>query len=129
MMALNSPCPHCSARASPPPPLAPSPPPLHFPPSLQISQFDEPIASNGRISFNLPVEIGGGQREVGIIRAHLEEDAGKLLHDGGSQLSGSSGSQVGELLTCKSAICENRCLLDCLVCWMSVSHAPDTIVF
>uniref|UniRef100_A0A7C8YKZ0 Glutamyl-tRNA(Gln) amidotransferase subunit B, chloroplastic/mitochondrial n=3 Tax=Opuntia streptacantha TaxID=393608 RepID=A0A7C8YKZ0_OPUST len=56
-----------------------------LPKGYQISQFDIPIASNGYIDLDLPVELGGGHRRFGITRVHMEEDAGKLLHsEGGS---------------------------------------------
>src|SRR5438132_149108 len=40
-----------------------------------------------RIVIGLEVETAGGPKRIGIIRAHLEEDAGKMLHDetGGGQ--------------------------------------------
>lgn len=48
-----------------------------MPKAYQISQYDQPLCANGK------VEIPGenGPIRVGIIRAHLEEDAGKLLHE------------------------------------------------
>ena len=49
-----------------------------LPKGYQISQFELPIVGKGRISIS-PAE--GVHREVGITRAHLEEDAGKSLHD------------------------------------------------
>ncbi len=50
-----------------------------LPKNYQISQYDLPLARDGW------VEIGGGRR-IGIIRVHLEEDAGKLIHeDGGAR--------------------------------------------
>ncbi|XP_057539411.1 glutamyl-tRNA(Gln) amidotransferase subunit B, chloroplastic/mitochondrial [Amaranthus tricolor] len=56
-----------------------------LPKGYQISQFDVPIASNGYIELDLPLEFGGGHRRFGITRVHMEEDAGKLLHtEGGS---------------------------------------------
>lgn len=56
-----------------------------LPKGYQISQFDIPIATNGHIDLDLPVELGGGHRRFGITRVHMEEDAGKLLHsEGGS---------------------------------------------
>ncbi|CAO2832002.1 unnamed protein product [Amaranthus hypochondriacus] len=56
-----------------------------LPKGYQISQFDVPIASNGYIDLDLPLEFGGGHRRFGITRVHMEEDAGKLLHtEGGS---------------------------------------------
>ena len=49
--------------------------------NYQISQYDEPIAFDGRVE----VELADGRRvEVEIERAHMEEDAGKLTHIGGS---------------------------------------------
>lgn len=48
-----------------------------LPKNYQISQYDMPIAYNGRIT----IVSGGNTRDIGITRAHMEEDAGKLLHD------------------------------------------------
>jgi aspartyl-tRNA(Asn)/glutamyl-tRNA(Gln) amidotransferase subunit B len=49
-----------------------------LPKGYQISQYDQPLATDGRLEF----PSGGELRRVGIIRVHLEEDAGKSLHDG-----------------------------------------------
>src|SRR3982750_4877395 len=49
-----------------------------LPKGYQISQYDKPLATDGEIVF--PVE--GRRVRVGIIRVHMEEDAGKSLHDG-----------------------------------------------
>lgn len=49
-----------------------------LPKNYQISQFDTPLAYNGKITISLE---GGGSKKIGITRAHMEEDAGKLLHD------------------------------------------------
>ncbi len=57
-----------------------------LPKGYQISQYDEPICVNGYIDIN-------GKR-IGITRAHLEEDAGKLVHAGSDGLAGSSYSLV-----------------------------------
>lgn len=65
-----------------------------LPKGYQISQFDIPIAKKGTIDVDLPVEYGGGHRQFGITRVHMEEDAGKLVHAGGDRLSGSPYSQV-----------------------------------
>ncbi|HEV7948441.1 MAG TPA: Asp-tRNA(Asn)/Glu-tRNA(Gln) amidotransferase subunit GatB [Glaciihabitans sp.] len=51
------------------------------PKNYQISQFDEPIAFDG----NVEVELADGRTfQIPIERAHMEEDAGKLTHVGGS---------------------------------------------
>ena len=52
-----------------------------LPKNYQISQYDLPLSSNGYIE--IPLESGGTKR-IGIIRAHLEEDAGKNLHAAGN---------------------------------------------
>jgi aspartyl-tRNA(Asn)/glutamyl-tRNA(Gln) amidotransferase subunit B len=49
-----------------------------LPPGYQISQYTQPIVGNGTVTLDLP---GGGTRSVGITRLHLEQDAGKSLHD------------------------------------------------
>ena len=48
-----------------------------LPKGYQISQYALPLAEDG----HLDVELKGGKKKIGIIRIHLEEDAGKLLHD------------------------------------------------
>ena len=48
------------------------------PKGYQISQFDKPIAEGGF----LEVASDGGTKRIGITRLHMEEDAGKSLHDG-----------------------------------------------
>ncbi len=49
-----------------------------MPKNYQISQYEEPLAEHG----HLAIESAGVTREIGIQRVHLEEDAGKLLHEG-----------------------------------------------
>ena len=49
-----------------------------LPAGYQISQFKEPIVGEGVISIDL---ADGSSREIGIERLHLEQDAGKSLHD------------------------------------------------
>ncbi|XP_076959791.1 glutamyl-tRNA(Gln) amidotransferase subunit B, chloroplastic/mitochondrial-like [Bidens hawaiensis] len=58
-----------------------------LPKGYQISQFDIPIATDGSIDVDLPLEFGGGHRRFGITRVHMEEDAGKLLHTGSGNYS------------------------------------------
>ena len=66
-----------------------------LPKNYQISQFDEPIAEEGWIEVEV-VEKGKETylKKIGIERLHMEEDAGKLVHAGSDQLSGSSHSLV-----------------------------------
>ncbi len=49
-----------------------------LPKGYQISQYDEPLSENGWIE----IEVNGAKKRVGITRVHLEEDAGKSLHEG-----------------------------------------------
>ncbi len=49
-----------------------------LPKGYQISQFDEPLSENGWID----IEVNGARKRIGITRVHLEEDAGKSLHEG-----------------------------------------------
>ncbi|EED33900.1 aspartyl/glutamyl-tRNA(Asn/Gln) amidotransferase subunit B [gamma proteobacterium NOR5-3] len=63
-----------------------------LPKGYQISQFAEPIVGGGRFAFNLP---DGTQSEVGITRAHLEEDAGKSLHEDFHGMTGIDLNRAG----------------------------------
>ncbi|NLJ71606.1 MAG: Asp-tRNA(Asn)/Glu-tRNA(Gln) amidotransferase subunit GatB [Syntrophomonadaceae bacterium] len=49
-----------------------------LPTAYQITQFDYPICLEG----HLDIELDGKKKRIGITRAHLEEDAGKLIHQG-----------------------------------------------
>jgi aspartyl-tRNA(Asn)/glutamyl-tRNA(Gln) amidotransferase subunit B len=49
-----------------------------LPAGYQISQYLQPVVGHGRISLDMP---DGTVREIGITRLHLEQDAGKSLHD------------------------------------------------
>ena len=49
-----------------------------LPPGYQISQYEQPIVGEGEIVIDLP---DGESKSVGIERLHLEQDAGKSLHD------------------------------------------------
>jgi aspartyl-tRNA(Asn)/glutamyl-tRNA(Gln) amidotransferase subunit B len=48
-----------------------------LPKGYQISQYEEPVCQNGMID----IEVDGQTRSIGITRIHLEEDAGKSVHD------------------------------------------------
>ncbi|MGB8335526.1 MAG: Asp-tRNA(Asn)/Glu-tRNA(Gln) amidotransferase subunit GatB, partial [Desulfobacterales bacterium] len=48
-----------------------------LPKGYQISQYELPIASNGWTE----IQISGDRKRIGINRIHMEEDAGKLIHD------------------------------------------------
>ena len=49
-----------------------------MPKGYQISQYDKPLAEHGFVE----IDINGGKKKIGITRLHLEEDAGKSLHEG-----------------------------------------------
>src|SRR6202790_5329233 len=49
-----------------------------LPAGYQISQYQQPVVGNGRVVLDMP---DGTTREIGITRLHLEQDAGKSLHD------------------------------------------------
>ena len=59
-----------------------------LPKAYQISQFDLPIAEDG----NIEIETEQGIFNIGVTRVHLEEDAGKLIHEG--SIDKSEGSLV-----------------------------------
>lgn len=48
-----------------------------LPKGYQISQYELPIAENGHVD----IDINGATKRIGVTRIHMEEDAGKLVHD------------------------------------------------
>jgi aspartyl-tRNA(Asn)/glutamyl-tRNA(Gln) amidotransferase subunit B len=57
-----------------------------MPKNFQISQYEEPLAEDGW----LDIDVDGGTRRIGIQRLHLEEDVGKLVHEGTLETAPSS---------------------------------------
>ncbi|OGT21781.1 MAG: aspartyl/glutamyl-tRNA amidotransferase subunit B [Gammaproteobacteria bacterium RBG_16_57_12] len=63
-----------------------------LPKGYQISQYELPIVEHGKIDIELP---DGATKTIGITRAHLEEDAGKSLHEDFHGLSGIDLNRAG----------------------------------
>jgi aspartyl-tRNA(Asn)/glutamyl-tRNA(Gln) amidotransferase subunit B len=63
-----------------------------LPKGYQISQYEQPIVSKGSLSVVLD---DGSVKTVGVTRAHLEEDAGKSLHEGLANASGIDLNRAG----------------------------------
>ncbi|MYB35460.1 MAG: Asp-tRNA(Asn)/Glu-tRNA(Gln) amidotransferase subunit GatB [Gammaproteobacteria bacterium] len=62
-----------------------------LPKGYQISQYKHPIVSGG----NLTIETGSGDKVIGITRAHLEEDAGKSVHENFHGMTGVDLNRAG----------------------------------
>src|SRR5713101_8487491 len=58
-----------------------------LPKGYQISQYDKPLSEHGFIE----IKTAGGTKKIGITRLHLEEDAGKSLHEGFANSSETTG--------------------------------------
>src|SRR5215472_11739574 len=71
-----------------------------LPKGYQISQYDKPIAEHGWIEVPTP---SGTNKKIGITRLHMEEDAGKSLHDG---FSDSATRTYLDLNRCGTPLCE-----------------------
>lgn len=61
-----------------------------LPKNYQISQFERPLATGGQIE----IRTDGGTRKINLVRLHMEEDAGKLVHQGAAAIAGSNESFV-----------------------------------
>jgi aspartyl-tRNA(Asn)/glutamyl-tRNA(Gln) amidotransferase subunit B len=66
-----------------------------LPKGYQISQFEEPFSTKG----HLDIDVDGQTKRVGITRAHMEEDAGKILH-------GVGGDSIVDLNRAGVPLCE-----------------------
>ena len=62
-----------------------------LPKGYQISQYDLPVVGNGRTT----ISVDGEEKVIGITRAHLEEDAGKSLHEDFHGFSGIDLNRAG----------------------------------
>ncbi|MFL6654998.1 MAG: Asp-tRNA(Asn)/Glu-tRNA(Gln) amidotransferase subunit GatB [Sulfurifustis sp.] len=62
-----------------------------LPKGYQISQYELPIVAKGRVT----IEVDGKEKVVGVTRAHLEEDAGKSLHEDFHGMSGIDLNRAG----------------------------------
>ena len=62
-----------------------------LPKGYQISQYELPLATGGW----LDIEVAGATKRIGITRAHLEEDAGKSLHEGLPGMTGIDLNRAG----------------------------------
>ncbi len=49
-----------------------------LPKGYQISQYDEPFSEHGYVD----IEVGGERKRIGVTRVHMEDDAGKSIHEG-----------------------------------------------
>lgn len=62
-----------------------------LPKGYQISQYELPVVSRGQLT----IHVDGQEKRIGITRAHLEEDAGKSLHEDFHGLSGIDLNRAG----------------------------------
>ena len=96
-----------------------------LPKGYQISQYELPVVQNGTLRIPAP----DGEKTVRILRAHLEEDAGKSLHEDFKGLSGidlnRAGTPLLEIVTepdmrgSKEAVAYAKAL-HCLVRWIGI---------
>jgi len=63
-----------------------------LPKGYQISQYESPIVRNGKVEIQL---ADGTSKIIGITRAHLEEDAGKSVHEGFGSFTGIDLNRAG----------------------------------
>ncbi|WP_374658710.1 Asp-tRNA(Asn)/Glu-tRNA(Gln) amidotransferase subunit GatB [Inhella sp.] len=96
-----------------------------LPKGYQISQYEIPVVQGGSVSFF----VNGGKKTVNLTRAHLEEDAGKSLHEDFHGMSGidlnRAGTPLLEIVSepeLRSAVeaCEYAKTLHALVMWLGI---------
>lgn len=97
-----------------------------LPKGYQITQLHEPIVENGQVEIN----TDAGTKSIRILRAHLEEDAGKSLHQDIPGMSGIDLNRAGtplieivtepDLRSADEAVACAR-LIHQLVCWLDIS--------
>ncbi len=94
-----------------------------LPKAYQISQYDMPLCFDGAVDVYEPdakgfPDLSKPSSRIGIIRAHLEEDAGKLLHEapGGGSIDGSivdlnrAGTPLLEIVTQPDFVSSDQCV-------------------
>ena len=96
-----------------------------LPKGYQISQFEIPVVQGGEVSFF----VGDEKKTVRLVRAHLEEDAGKSVHDAYQGMSGidlnRAGTPLLEIVTepdirsCEEAVAYAR-ELHKIVTWIGI---------
>jgi aspartyl-tRNA(Asn)/glutamyl-tRNA(Gln) amidotransferase subunit B len=66
-----------------------------LPKGYQISQFEDPVVIGGKVKFGFEKDGKFETREINLTRAHLEEDAGKSLHEDYAGMSGIDLNRAG----------------------------------
>jgi aspartyl-tRNA(Asn)/glutamyl-tRNA(Gln) amidotransferase subunit B len=97
-----------------------------LPKGYQISQYELPVVSKGRLDITLE---DGSTKTIGITRAHLEEDAGKSMHEGFTNSSGIDLNRAGtpllevvsepDMRSAKEAVAYLK-KLHALVCYLEI---------
>ena len=100
-----------------------------LPKGYQISQFEIPVVLGGQVSFAVPGNGGATLKTLNLTRAHLEEDAGKSLHEDFAGASGIDLNRAGtplleivtepELYSSAEAVAYAR-TLHALVVWLGI---------
>lgn len=96
-----------------------------LPKGYQISQFELPVVEGGQIS----ILVGDGEKTINLTRAHLEEDAGKSLHEDFHGMTGIDLNRAGtplleivsepEMRSATEAVAYARALYT-LVTWLGI---------